>query len=173
MKNVLLVSFISVIFQLSLFAQPVTQIENVNHEEINYEERDNDKTRSLFIWIPGIFTKGASLFINKDEEPELKHTLRFLGGLKIRILNGDTNSAKWKRKTTRWERRIKRKKLDDLMVIKNEDNVVHMKAGVPGNGKIKNYAFLINADDTAVLLLGKSKLDLKKLMKLVNKVSSE
>lgn len=168
MGRFLVVLIFGLWFYQTSFAQTDLQIVNSN-----FEEEENIKTRSVFIWVPGILTKGVSLFVNKEEEPELKHTLRYIGGLKIRILNGDNNSAKWKRKTTRWERRIKRKKLDDLMVIKSKDNVVYMKAGVPGNGKIKNYAFLINTDDSAVLLLGKSKLDLKKLMRLVEKFSSE
>lgn len=145
---------------------------NTNEIESEFAEDENNKTHSMFIWVPGILTKGVSLFINKEEEPDLKHTLRFLGGMKIRILEGNSNSAKWKRKTNRWERKVKRKNLDDLMVVKNADTVVHLKAGLPGNGKIRNYAFLVNTDGTAVLLLGKSKLDLKKLVKLVEKISS-
>jgi len=139
----------------------------------SYAEDNEEKTRSFFIWIPGILTKGVSLFVDKEEEPELKHTLRFVGGLRIRILNGNSNSRKWQRKTTRWERRVKRKNLEDLMVIQHTDNTVIMKAGPSRKGKIKKYALLVNADDSAVLLTGKSRLDLKKLIKLVEKISSE
>jgi len=165
-RNILAIG-LALFFGLNLSAQL-----NTNEVDYEFDENENNKTRSMFIWLPGILTKGFSLFINKEKEPDLKHTLRFLGGMKIRILEGNSNSAKWKRKTNRWERKVKRKNLDDLMVVKNADTVVHLKAGLPGNGKIKNYAFLINTDGTAVLLLGKSKLDLKKLVKLVEKVSS-
>jgi|GEM_PF-1863648 len=167
MKHLLIMLTISFFTQFAMFSQ-------LDFEVVDADifEEDNQKTRSLFIWVPGVLTKGVALFINKEEEPELKHTLRFLGGLRIRILDGDANSAKWKRKTARWERKVKRKNLDDLMMVKNEDTVVHLKAGLPGNGKIRNYAFLVNTDGIAVLLLGKSRLDLKKLVKLVKKVSS-
>jgi len=167
MKHLLLILTIGFFTQFAMFSQ-------LDFEVVDADifEEDNQKTRSLFIWVPGVLTKGVSLFINKEEEPELKHTLRFLGGMKIRILEGNSDAAKWRRKTARWERKMNRKKLDDLMVVKSEDHTIHLKAGLPGNGKIKNYAFLINTDDTAIFLLGKSKLDLKKLMKLVEKVSS-
>jgi len=168
MKRLILVSVIGFVFHLNIFGQPAAKSINVN-----FEESENEKTRSLFIWVPGVFTKGASLFINRDKEPELKQTLRFLGGIKIRILNGNSKSTKWKRKTARWERKMKRKKLDDLMVVKNEDSTVLMKAGPSRKGKIKKYALLVNSDDSAVLLIGKSRLDFKKLMKLVEEVSSE
>jgi len=167
MKHLLIMLTISFFTQFAMFSQ-------LDFEVVDADifEEDNQKTRSLFIWVPGVLTKGVSLFINKEEEPELKHTLRFLGGMKIRILEGKSDAAKWRRKTARWERKMNRKKLDDLLVVKNEDHTIHLKAGLPGNGKIKNYAFLINTDDTAIFLLGKSKLNLKKLMKLVEKVSS-
>jgi len=167
MKRSTLAIILVFFLRFTLFAQAdISELDN------DFTEDDNNKTHSIFIWVPGVVTKGASLFINKDEEPDLKHTLRFLGGMRIRILEGNSNSVKWKRKTNRWERKVKRKNLDDLMVVKNADTVIHLKAGFPGNGKIRNYAFLINTDGTAVLLLGKSKLDLKKLVKLVEKFSS-
>jgi len=168
MKYPFLVIICSFFFHITSSGQ--SDFDTVNSGLI--EEEHSEKTRSLFIWVPGILAKSASLFIDKDEEPELKHTLRFLGGLTIRILNGNPESEKWQRKTARWERKIKRKKLDDLMVVRHENNTVLMKAGLPGKGKIKNYAFLIKADDNAVLLIGKSRLDLNKIMKLVNKMSS-
>jgi len=168
MNRFLIVLILGLWFHQASFAQTELEIVESNFVE---EEKD-EKTRSFFIWIPGILTKGVSLFINKEEEPELKQTLRFIGGLRIRILNGNSDSAKWKRKTARWERRIKRKKLEDLMVVQHENNTVIMKAGPSRKGKIKKYALLVNADDAAVLLIGKSRLDLKEIVRLVQKVSS-
>lgn len=168
MRFFLIVFMFGLWFQQTSFAQ--TGLEIVKP---NFVEEEDEKTRSLFIWVPGILTKGVSLFLNKEEEPELKHTLRFIGGLRVGILNGNADSAKWKRKTNRWQKRIKRKNLEDLMVVKHQDNTVIMKAGPTRKGKIKKYAILVKAEDTAVLLIGRSRLDLKKLIELVNKVSSE
>jgi len=127
-----------------------------------------ERTHSIFIWVPGVFTKGVSLFINKDEDPELKQTLKHIGGVTVRALSGDPESKKWKRKTARWSRKIHRKNLDDMIVIRSGEAQVRVKAGYVEKGKLKNFAVLVDAEDAAVFITSKGKIDMKKLSKIIN-----
>lgn len=133
-----------------------------------HDSDDRERTHSIFIWVPGIITRGASWFIDKDEEPEVKSVLKYVGGITVRVLSGDPTSRKWQRKTNRWQRKIERKRLDDMIVVKAGGAQVHIKAGYVDKGKLKNFAILVDAEDAAVFLTGRGRMDLNKIMKLIN-----
>ena len=118
------------------------------------------------VYIPGIFFKAGSLFIDKKEDREVRKFVSQIRGARILIREGDYYKSRYDKKYKRIVRKMERKGFDSLLSVHSEGASVDIAIKESKKGKIRQVVLMVDQADTFVLLRIKGNIDLKQLMLL-------
>jgi len=169
MKHLLILSLLICCCITTTFAQTKKDSGlRIEQDTIILEDHNNEKDgTSVSLWIPGLVFKAASLFVDKQEEPEVKKLLVKLRSVRVLVKDGDFYAPRFERKYNRLAKRMKRRNFEPLILVNTGEEKVNLTIKTnKRNNKIKQVAVVVNSEDSFVLVKAKGKINPQNLLKM-------
>lgn len=171
--HLLIITLFLSLFTLSVNAQVDVNFEKRNEVENATEEENEKDGSSVSLWIPGLVFKAASLFIDKDEDPEIKQLLVKLRSVRVLVKEGEFYAPRFERKYKRLAKRMKRKNFEPLVVVNSGKDKVNLTIKTNKRNVVKQAAVVVHSEDTFVLVKAKGKINPTKLLELTKDYSKD
>ncbi len=169
--------FLLILFQSEINAQKNTVESTETNRSLIAEAigddapklRDRIEKRGMFLslWIPGIWLKTAGLFVPKDEEPEARELLMHISSVRLLVREGLLPNKRFNRKFARINKRMQRKKFENLIKVKSDDDNITVDIKTDKKDRVRQAVIMVESEGTFVLLKTRGKIDIQKLINLV------